>query len=271
MAYPAIAEAVRGVHGVFLFTDTSYGHRLPGLLQRPVATEPGCLRPRRWSADQFDDYVGSSYVRYDARADIDVIQRIEIMPTSRLRPCGTGPLRRHQPGHARMRRRADARRGRRLDGGATAFGHARATAQLRVSDESGAPIPQSRWPGNRSRLLLPRSTRAILRLAEARTGSTGSRRRRLRRRVSVQGPLTLQWLPDVARQDAAVGQVRDDLRRSTRAFHRHTRPARARATSPHHLEAHPASQTARHLDLYDSTSSSRTRLGRGGRCARDLP
>jgi outer membrane receptor for ferrienterochelin and colicin len=136
MAYPTIAEAVRGVRGVFLTDDTSYetvgfrGFSTPGGYgARVLVLVDG--QPTN------DDYVGSSYVGYDARADIDDIQRIEIIrgPGSAL--YGTGAFfgvinlvtrDRDAPTHGEVA----------VSTADNGVGHARATAQLRFSEDSGA-------------------------------------------------------------------------------------------------------------------------------------
>jgi outer membrane receptor for ferrienterochelin and colicin len=135
MAYPTIAEAVRGVRGVFLTDDTSYttvGFRgfstLGGYGSRVLVLVDG--QPTN------DDYVGSSYVGYDARADIDDIQRIEVVrgPGSAL--YGTGAFfgvinlvtrDRDAPTHGEVA----------LSTADNGVGHARATAQVRFSPDSG--------------------------------------------------------------------------------------------------------------------------------------
>jgi outer membrane receptor for ferrienterochelin and colicin len=136
MAYPTIAEAVRGVRGVFLTDDTSYetvgfrGFSTPGGYgARVLVLVDG--QPTN------DDYVGSSYVGYDARADIDDIQRIEIIrgPGSAL--YGTGAFfgvinlvtrDRDAPTHGEVA----------VSTADNGVGHARATAQVRFSRDGGA-------------------------------------------------------------------------------------------------------------------------------------
>ncbi len=135
MAYPTIAEAVRGVRGVFLTDDTSYetvgfrGFSTPGGYgARVLVLVDG--QPTN------DDYVGSSYVGYDARADIDDIQRIEVIrgPGSAL--YGTGAFfgvinlvtrDRDAPTHGEVA----------VSTADNGVAHARATAQLRFSPDSG--------------------------------------------------------------------------------------------------------------------------------------
>jgi outer membrane receptor for ferrienterochelin and colicin len=135
MGYPTIAEAVRGVRGVFLSDDTSYetvglrGFSTPGGYgARVLVLVDG--EPTN------DDYAGSSYVGYDARADIDDIQRIEIIrgPGSAL--YGTGAFfgvinlvtrDRDAPTHGEVA----------LSTADNGVGHVRATGQVRFSSDSG--------------------------------------------------------------------------------------------------------------------------------------
>ena len=78
MNYPTIAEAVRGVRGMYLSNDTSYdtigvrGFSRPGDYgNRILILIDG--HPAN------DDYIWSSYVGFDGRVDIDDIERIEII------------------------------------------------------------------------------------------------------------------------------------------------------------------------------------------------
>ncbi len=78
MNYPTIAEAVRGVRGMYLSNDTSYdtigvrGFSRPGDYgNRILILVDG--HPAN------DDYIWSSYVGFDGRVDIDDIERIEII------------------------------------------------------------------------------------------------------------------------------------------------------------------------------------------------
>lgn len=89
MGYPTIAEAIRGVRGVYLSDDHQYvaagfrgfarsgdyGNRVLVLIDGQPTN---------------DNYVGSSYIGYDARTDIDDVDRIEVVrgPGSAL--YGTG-------------------------------------------------------------------------------------------------------------------------------------------------------------------------------------
>jgi outer membrane receptor for ferrienterochelin and colicin len=135
MAYPTIAEALRGVRGVFVGDDTSYtnvgfrGFAAPGDYGDHVLVLVD-------GQPTNDNYVGSSYVGYDGRADIDDIQRIEVVrgPGSAL--YGTGAFfgvinlvtrDRAAPTHGELAvSTADA-----------SVGHARATAQVKLSPDAG--------------------------------------------------------------------------------------------------------------------------------------
>jgi outer membrane receptor for ferrienterochelin and colicin len=136
MNYPTIAEALRGVRGVFVGDDTSYtnvgfrGFAPPGDYGDHVLVLVD-------GQPTNDNYVGSSYVGYDGRADIADIQRIEVVrgPGSAL--YGTGAFfgvinlvtrDRTAPTHGEVEvSTADA-----------GVGHARATAQVRFSEDAGA-------------------------------------------------------------------------------------------------------------------------------------
>jgi outer membrane receptor protein involved in Fe transport len=78
MGYPTIAEAVRGVRGLYLSDDRSYvtigfrGFSRPGDYgNRVLILLDG--QPMN------DNYIWSSYVSYDGRVDIDDIERIEVV------------------------------------------------------------------------------------------------------------------------------------------------------------------------------------------------
>lgn len=78
MAYPTIAEAVRGVRGVYVSDDRTYktvgirGLSFPGSYgNRILVLLDG--HPMN------DDWIGSSYVDYDARTDLEDVQRIEVV------------------------------------------------------------------------------------------------------------------------------------------------------------------------------------------------
>jgi len=78
MAYPTISEAIRGVRGVYLSQDFAYqtagfrGFSRPGDYgNRVLVLVDG--QPTN------DDYIGSSYIGYDGRVDIDDVERIEVV------------------------------------------------------------------------------------------------------------------------------------------------------------------------------------------------
>ena len=78
MAYPTIAEAVRGVRGVYVGDDRSYrsvgmrGLSMPGDFgNRILVMLDG--HPMN------DNWIGSSYVDYDARTDIEDVERLELV------------------------------------------------------------------------------------------------------------------------------------------------------------------------------------------------
>jgi outer membrane receptor for ferrienterochelin and colicin len=76
--YPTIAEAVRGVRGIYLWNDRAYQSlgvrglgRLGGYGNRELVLLDG--QPTN------DDWVGSSYVGFDGRTDLADIERIEVV------------------------------------------------------------------------------------------------------------------------------------------------------------------------------------------------
>jgi outer membrane receptor protein involved in Fe transport len=78
MAYPTVADAVRGVRGLYLSDDRNYatigvrGFSRPGDYgNRVLILLDG--QPMN------DNYISSSYVGYDGRVDIDDIERIEVV------------------------------------------------------------------------------------------------------------------------------------------------------------------------------------------------
>ena len=78
MNYPTIAEALRGVRGMYLSNDTSYDNLGVRGFSRPGDYGNRILilvdgHPAN------DNYIWSSYVGFDARVDIDDIERIEII------------------------------------------------------------------------------------------------------------------------------------------------------------------------------------------------
>jgi outer membrane receptor protein involved in Fe transport len=78
MAYPTIAEAVRGVRGVYVSDDRSYatvGFR--GL--SPLGLYGNRVLVLLDGQPTNDDWIGSSYVGYDARTDLEDVARIEVV------------------------------------------------------------------------------------------------------------------------------------------------------------------------------------------------
>ena len=78
MGYPTIAEAVRGVRGVYVGDDRSYrsigmrGLFMPGSYgNRVLVLLDG--HPMN------DNWIGSSYVDYDARTDLEDVERLEVV------------------------------------------------------------------------------------------------------------------------------------------------------------------------------------------------
>lgn len=78
MAYPTIAEAIRGVRGVYLWDDRAYvsvGMRGVGRLgsygNRVLVLVDGMPINDNW--------IGSSYIGYDARTDLEDLERIEVV------------------------------------------------------------------------------------------------------------------------------------------------------------------------------------------------
>ena len=136
MAYPTIAEAVRGVRGIYLSDDRSYevvgvrGFSRPGDYgNRILVTIDG--QPTN------DNYAGSSLVGFDGRVDLDDVERIEVVrgPGSVL--YGTGAFfgvinlvtRSRQ-----VRTHAELAGGTALDG----VGRARATGVVKLGEDAGA-------------------------------------------------------------------------------------------------------------------------------------
>src|SRR5450432_661014 len=134
MAYPTIAEAIRGVRGIYLSNDDTYistgvrgfsrpgdyGNRILVLLDRHPTN---------------DDWVGSSYVGFDARVDLDDVERIEVIRGAGSVIYGNGAFfgvinlvtrPKDEPTHGEL-------------GVSTALGagRARATAVWQASDEAG--------------------------------------------------------------------------------------------------------------------------------------
>src|SRR5450432_2139968 len=89
MAYPTIAEAIRGVRGIYLSNDDTYvstgvrGFSRPGDFgNRILVLLDG--HPTN------DDWVGTSYVGFDARVDLDDVERIEVIRGAGSVVYGTG-------------------------------------------------------------------------------------------------------------------------------------------------------------------------------------
>lgn len=89
MNYPTIAEAIRGVRGVYLSYDDTYTS--PGVrgFSRPGDYGNRILVLVDGHATN-DNYIWSSYLGFDARADIDDIERIEIIRGAGSVVYGTG-------------------------------------------------------------------------------------------------------------------------------------------------------------------------------------
>ncbi len=136
MGYPTIAEALRGIRGVYISDDSTYtsvgfrGFSQPGDYSSRVLVLVDGM-----SAN--DNYVGSSYVGYDGRVDLADIERIEVVrgPGSVL--YGTGAFfgvinlvtrSRDAPTHGEAG----------VSASGAGVGTARVAAQLRFSPESGA-------------------------------------------------------------------------------------------------------------------------------------
>jgi outer membrane receptor for ferrienterochelin and colicin len=76
--YPTIAETVRGVRGMYVWNDRSYasvGVRGLGLLGGYTNRELVLLDGHPAN----DDWLGSAYVGYDARTDLEDVERIEVV------------------------------------------------------------------------------------------------------------------------------------------------------------------------------------------------
>jgi len=136
MAYPTIAEAVRGVRGMYLSDDRSYevvgvrGFSRPGDYgNRILVTIDG--QPTN------DNYAGSSLVGFDGRVDLDDVERIEVVrgPGSVL--YGTGAF----FGVINLVTRSrQARTHAELAGGTSlnGVGRARATGVVKLGEDAGA-------------------------------------------------------------------------------------------------------------------------------------
>ncbi len=136
MGYPTIAEAVRGVRGMYLSDDRTYeaigvrGFSRPGDYgNRVLVTLDG--QPMN------DNYAGSSLVGFDGRVDLDDVERIEIVrgPGSVLYGTGAffGVINLVTRGR-QVRTHGELAGGTALDG----VGRARATGVVRLGEDAGA-------------------------------------------------------------------------------------------------------------------------------------
>ena len=78
MAYPTIAEAIRGVRGMYLSNDDTYISTGVRGFSRPGDYGNRILVLLDGHATN-DDWIGSSYVGFDARVDLDDVERIEVV------------------------------------------------------------------------------------------------------------------------------------------------------------------------------------------------
>jgi len=78
MAYPTIAEAIRGVRGMYFSNDDTYISTGVRGFSRPGDYGNRILVLLDGHATN-DNWIGSSYVGFDARVDIDDVQRIEVV------------------------------------------------------------------------------------------------------------------------------------------------------------------------------------------------
>jgi outer membrane receptor protein involved in Fe transport len=140
MGYPTIAEAIRGVRGIYLSNDDVYisagvrGFANPGSYgNRILVLVDG--HPTN------DNYIWSSYLAYDARADLEDVERIEIVRGAGSVLYGTGAFfgvinvitrSRNAPSHAEL-------------GVSTALGAGRARAHMtwRASPDAGVWLSAS--------------------------------------------------------------------------------------------------------------------------------
>ena len=272
MGYPTIAEAVRGVRGVYVGDDTSYtnvgfrGFAQPGDYGDHVLILVDGMPTN-------DDYVGSSYVGYDARADIDDVERIEVVrgPGSVLYGTGAmfGVINLVTRETATLRPTARSRPST-ADNSARCFEtRAYATAQVRLSNDAGGWVSVSRRARIGPRLLLPRVRQADPATGGAARGVDWLRRRHRQRPHLVQGPHPAVAV-HVAREDAALGGVRDDLRVTTaHPFRRHARHSSSCASSPGSRRTCSGSREPTRTST-SSTTLSRTRPRRAEASPRSL-
>ncbi|HLK35547.1 MAG TPA: TonB-dependent receptor [Polyangiaceae bacterium] len=190
MAYPTIAEALRGVRGVYVGNDTSYeavGFR--GFSQLGDYGDHVLVLIDGQPAN--DDYVGSSYVGYDGRADIEDVQRIEVVrgPGSAL--YGTGAFfgvinlvtrDRGAPTHGEVS----------VSTASDSVGHARATAQVRLGPEAGGWVSVAGAHGVGADYFFPEYASDAATAGNAR-GVDGFETGTVNGRVWYRA-LTLQWL-----------------------------------------------------------------------------
>jgi hypothetical protein len=79
MAYPTIAEALRGVRGVYLSDDRFYPSRWAFAASAARATTATACWCSSTGMPTNDNWINSSYIGYDARTDLDDVERIEVV------------------------------------------------------------------------------------------------------------------------------------------------------------------------------------------------
>lgn len=134
MAYPTIAEAIRGVRGMYLSNDDTYISTGVRGFSRPGDYGNRILVLLDGHATN-DDWVGSSYVGFDARVDLDDVERIEVVRGAGSVVYGNGAFfgvinlvtrHRDEPTHAEV-----------AVSTALAAGRARATAVWHAAPDAG--------------------------------------------------------------------------------------------------------------------------------------